>query len=308
MEWVLLGGDRLAVTAILVAIVFLVTLGLVGSGVIVVGPSGSLPAMLGSGGLSGLLTLLTVALSINHLTLSRLFGSPGALADRLEGTIEFRRTVEDLAGEDGIPNDPGEFLALVAGMLGDEVERLADSIPRGAERSGEFAEFTDALGEYADELADVQDTDSTVDVLATILGPAYADNLTVAHGLQRGAEGDRPEATEEHLDAVVTLLETIAVARQFLKTIVVHQDLARLSRRLIYTGFLAVLSVVYLTLAYTSSAVTIPSVHLPWIAAAVITLLVAPLAEIVSTLLRIATVAMYSVSVGPFVPPEERTS
>lgn len=307
VEWLLLEGDRLAVTALIVVAVFVLTYALIRSGVLAIGPSSSIPTMLGSGGLAGLVTLLTVTLSINQLTLSRLFGSPSSLSDRLEGAIDFRLSVEELAGEHGSPNDPGEFLALVARTLREEVESLADELPADGQVADDFVEFTSTVPDYADGLADVHGSDSTVDVLSALLGPAYADNLTVAHGLRRKHGEGLPSDARDRLDAVVDLLEAIAISRQFFKTIAVQQDLARLSRRLIYSGLAAVLAVIYLTLAYTSSAVTIPSVYLPVVVTVVLALLVTPLVEIVSTLLRVATVTMYSVSVGPFVPPEERS-
>jgi len=306
VQWLLLEGDRLAITGLVVAAVFLLTYALIRWGLLAIGPSSSLPTMLGSGGLSGLLTLLTVTLSINQLTLSRVFGSPGSLRDRLEGTVEFRETVEDLAGVDAGTNDPGEFLALVAETLVAEAEALADALPAEGNAAGDVEEFAVAVADYAEGLSGVAGSESTVDVLATLLGPAYADNLTVARGLQRKYDEELPPSVDDDLDAVVTLLEAVAIARQFFKTIAVQQDLARLSRRLIYSGLVAVLAVVYLTMAYTSSSVTLPSAYLPWVVTVVITLLFLPLAEIISTLLRVATVTMYSVSVGPFVPPEER--
>lgn len=306
VQWVLLEGSRLAVTAMIVAAVAVLTYALIRLGVLAVGPSSSIPTMLGSGGLAGLVTLLTITLSINQLTLSRLFGSPDSLSDRLEGTLDFRRSVEELAGEHESPNDPGDFLALVARTLRDEVDGLAEAV-EGGESAGEFEPFTAAVADYADGLAEVGGSDSTVDVLSMLLGPAYADNMTVALGLQRAHGDELGAAASDRLARVVDLLQAIAISRQFFKTIAVQQDLARLSRRLIYSGLAAVVAVIYLTLAYTSSSVTLPSAYLPVVVTVVITLLVVPLAQISSTLLRVATVSMYSVSVGPFVPPEERS-
>lgn len=305
VQWVLLEGDRFTVTASIVVPLAVLTYLLVRWDVLAVGPSSSMPSMLGSGGLAGLVTLLTVTLSINQLTLSRLFGSPDSLDDRLEGTIDLRQSVEQAAGEHASPNDPGDFLALVARTLREEVEGLAEALPE--EDTEDFDEFTEAVVAYADGLADVRGSDSTVDVLSALLGPAYADNMTVAHALHRKHRDRLPPDASDRLDRVVELLEAIAVARQFFKTIAVQQDLARLSRRLIYSGLAAVVAVLYLTLTYTSSGLTIPAGVLPVVVTVVLAMLLTPLVEIVSTLLRVATVTMYSVSVGPFVPPEERS-
>lgn len=306
LQWLLIEGDRFVVTLVQIAVVFALTLALVQGGWLAIGPSSSLPHMLGAGGLAGLLTLLTVTLSINQLTLSRMFGSPESLEETLEGTVAFRNSVERLAGEHGVTNDPGAFVSVVAAALADAVDRLGDSLPADPETADDVAAFADTVGSYAEDLSSVEESDATAAVLARLLGPAYADNLTVAHSLQRTHREGLSPTVADRLDDVVSLLEAIAVARQFFKTLVVQRDLARLSRQLLVMAPVSTLAVIYLTAAYTTHTVTIPYPYRPLAVTIVVTLLYAPLAEIVSTLLRVATVTINSVSVGPFVPPEVR--
>jgi len=80
----------------------------------------------------GLLTLLTVALSVNQLVLSRLFGSAGTLSDQLEGTLDYRRTVEELAGVAASPNEPTAFLGLLADSLARRVGDFRRSVADAA--------------------------------------------------------------------------------------------------------------------------------------------------------------------------------
>jgi hypothetical protein len=123
-DWVLLHGDRRAVASCLVVAIVSVVWALVSAGVLAVAPSSSVAGIFGSGIPSGVFTLLTIALSINQLVLSRVFGPIDTLVDRLNGSRELRQTVESIAGVSSSPNDPADFLSLVATTLRDRADGL----------------------------------------------------------------------------------------------------------------------------------------------------------------------------------------
>jgi hypothetical protein len=302
-QWVILDGSRVVIAVGISALVAAVVFALVTFDVARVGSGSQLPTLLGSGLTSGLLTLVAVALSINQLILSRVFDSPNTLADRLDGTAEFRETVRELADVTATPDGPARFLALIGRTMNERADRLHAAL---GDPNPEFDNYLDCIGEYADGLVEARNrTDSTTELLSTLLGPGYADNIVVTeHLLDEYAVDD--DATER-LDALRELLESVAVTRQFFKTLAIQQDLARLSRMLVYFGLVALLVIVGLTLSYTSSAVSIDPALRPYAASVGLGVVVGPLAILVSYMLRVATVALYSVSVGPFVPPEERS-
>ncbi len=64
-DWVLIRGERRVLAGCLVGIVTGVVWSLVALGVLAVGPDSSVARVFGSGFISGLVTLLTIALSIN---------------------------------------------------------------------------------------------------------------------------------------------------------------------------------------------------------------------------------------------------
>ncbi|MFB6155204.1 MAG: hypothetical protein ABEJ22_04860 [Haloferacaceae archaeon] len=311
-RWVLLTGSRTVLAGGIAVGVAALTALLVVTDAVYVGPQSNLSTVLGSGTLGALATIVTVTLSINQLILSRVFGSPADLTDRLEGNLEFRRSVEDVAGVNTSPNDPGSFLALVGSTL----EERAASLDRNTESMDDldddavddFASYTAALVDYADHLATAEDSQSTFEVLVISLGTEYADQIDDTRHLQ-STYGDRvPGDVADDLDASLELLKSVATIRQFFKTLAIQQDLARLSRRLIYTGVVAVLVTFYLALAYTGSGLspTLPAAWLPAVVSVAAGVIFAPLAVLVSYLLRVATVTLYTVSVGSFIPPEER--
>ena len=102
------------------------------------------------------------------------------------------------------------------------------------------------------------------------------------------------------------LLETVAVTRQFFKTLSLQQDLARLSRLVAYSGFVALVVSIAMALIYRPDSVTVPAQHLPLVFSLAIGVILAPLAVFLAYVLRSAPIARHTISVGPFVPPEER--
>ncbi|WP_101295354.1 hypothetical protein [Halegenticoccus soli] len=312
VHWYLLSGSRTVVAAVIVLGVFLLTLALNKATLIDLGPNSRLAPMLRSGVLAGLLTLVTVTLSINQLILSRVFGSPSELTDTLEGNLAFRRNVERLAGRASSPNDPGAFLVLVADTLQDRVTELRRRVEEsGGGRDGdvrrEFDSYVDDLASYAEHLQQAEENRSTVDTLLVIFGSSYAAYITETMRLQREYGDLVSESIRDELDAVLELLKAVATIRQFFKTIAIQQDLARLSRRLIYLGLLAVLVAYYLTLVYRQvPSTTVPAQSLPLVASVGTAIIFSPLALLLSYLLRVGTVTLHTVSVGAFVPPEER--
>ncbi|WP_256686947.1 hypothetical protein [Halococcus qingdaonensis] len=300
-KWIFIDGNRLLVSVLLAAVAFLVTFGATQIGLITFQPASAVSSMFGSGVVSGTFSLITITLTVNQLVLSRVFGTVEGLTDRLDGTREFRQSVAELAGRATSPNDPAEFLALVGETLDDRVEAFA---AEHDETTDEIEEYRSAMRSYAERLEGVAGTEDTMAIVSTLLGPAYAQRLTETEAIRR-THDDR--STEE-LDAVAELLEAVAVARQFFKTIAIQQDLAGLSRRLATLGIPILLVAFYTTTVYTSiPSAMVAQPLLPVVVSAAIAIVLLPLALLLSYMLRLATIARYTVSVGPFVPPEEQT-
>ena len=298
-KWVLVDGHRLVVSVLVAVLTFLVTFWLTSIGLVTFRPAGTVATMFGSGVISGVFSLITITLTVNQLVLSRVFGTVDGLTDRLDGTLDFRHTVEEIAERTESPNDPAEFLSLIGETIDDRAGRLDDEL------DGSDDEYLADLRSYADRLTDVGGTGDTMRVVSMLLGPAYAQLLTATDARARNDKYSE-DATEE-LDAVRDLLKAVAVARQFFKTIAIQQDLAELSRRLVYLGIPVLLVSFYVTTTYTtlpSSMVAEPL--LPLVVSAAVAVVLLPLAVLLSHMVRLATIARYTVSVGPFVPPEER--
>lgn len=310
-RWFFITGHRLGVANAL-SLLFIVLAGLlIESGVVYVGPGSNLSTALASGLLSGLLTLITVALSINQLILSRLFGSAGKLSDQLEGTLDYRRTVEEIADVDVSPNEPSAFIGLLAETLSRRVQDFRREVERAAvdlDAGDDAEEYASAVTDYADHLGTAEDLDDATKVLVVTLGTEYAVHLDRTREFRSRYGENLPAEADEALDDVLTLLKAVATMRQFFKTLVLQQELAVLSRRLIYTGVPAVLVAYFLSQTYTVAS-NVPTMldpaYMPLVASVATGIILLPLGVLVSSLLRVATVSLYTVSIGTFIPPEE---
>jgi len=308
-HWLVLGGHRIAVSGVLVAAVVVFFLSSAQFGVLAIGPGSAAASAFSSGLVSGTVTLVTIALSINQLILSRVFGSPNELFDQLSGTRELRRRVRDHAGESAVPNDPAEFLDLVAETLTERANRLGSAFENsGSDQPRELEDFAEGIAAYGESItAKIESQTAIVNVLEVILGTEYARNMTATEHL-RNEYGDRlSEAAIAELDAIDDLLGAIAVTRQFFKTLSLQQDFARLSRVVAYSGLAALVASVAMALLYRPDSVTVPESYLPLVFSFGIGIIVAPLAVFISYVFRAATIARHTVSVGPFVPPAERS-
>ncbi|WP_458188354.1 hypothetical protein [Haladaptatus sp. NG-WS-4] len=161
-----------------------------------------------------------------------MFGSPNELSDRLDGTVDFRRNVEQIAGRSTSPTDPTESLALITETIHDRIMSLDLSA-----FDGEVGEYQSALAEYADKLTEsVREETDTVGVLSETMGSEYAEFMEPTRYVRNEFRDEFSEPTPAELEEVFELLESIAIARQFFKTLAIQQQLARLSRFFAYTG------------------------------------------------------------------------
>jgi len=307
VHWLVLGGNRVVVAAFLVLAVAAFCFVAAELGLLAIGADSAASAAFASGFISGTITLVTIALSINQLILSRVFGSPNELADQLAGTRDLRRRLRERADEPVVPNDPAEFLELVAETLTDRANRLQDAVGDDHADADALHDFADGIALYGGRIADqIESQTAIVEVLEVILGTEYAQNLTATQHVRNRFGDDLPSGACAELDAIEDLLEAIAVTRQFFKTLSLQQDFARLSRVVAYSGLLALTASVAMALIYRTHSTTIPESVLPLVFAVGIGVIVTPLVVFIAYVFRAATIARHTVSVGPFVPPEER--
>jgi hypothetical protein len=295
--WTLVEGNRLLVAGAMVFAFSLALAGALRAGAVTVGYESNVRRLLASGMAAGLLSLITVTLSINQLILSRVFGAPGELVDQFDGTVSLQRTVEDHIDSAVAPGEPAALLASIAEAIDEEASSLSGE-------TDDLDDFVRRLREYGEATESFDEGGGTTAVLATTLTTSYASEFNRTRELLQVRENS--PTVETRLNAIRDLLRAMAALRQYLKTIVIQQEFAQLSRLIAYTGVAGLAVALSLAMVYeTSTGAVLPRDWLPIVATGGFAVMLTPLAVLVSYVLRAATIARYTVSAGPIVPPEE---
>ncbi|MFC7141059.1 hypothetical protein ACFQMA_14640 [Halosimplex aquaticum] len=309
-EWVLLDGRRVVVAGLVVAALFLAFTALSLSGLSPFDDAQPLFYVFGSL-VSGNLTIITVVVSINQLLLSRELHTPHQLRSQIDGVIDYRKEVEDSAGQVA-PVEPLGFLRLVYENTRREAQRLGGlSI---TEADDDTTEEVDAVVEDVTDHADRVDSllrdgnPSTFHVLSTTLTTNHARDINRLRRIKWRHGDDLPDHVADGIDDLIDQLQNIDVARQYFKSIYLQNELATLSRYLFYTGLPSIATVVgalFLFTAGSGNGSVVPASALPLLAAATVTVGLAPLAVLCSFILRTATVTQRTAATLPFTAPSQ---
>ena len=306
--WFLYGGNRPAVATGLVVTAFIVYLVLGWLNIIFL-PGTRLMWLL-NGLVNGLLSLVTIVLTVNQLVLSQQFDSMGELSNRLDQMIDFRMQVEEMTGTNVTPVVPGEFFTDLLAALGERAEELGE----GASEYDDD-QLADEINQYATDLTEqtnqiheqVKNSEGTFAVLLTILDYNNSRHFYTARRLQTAYADVHTETTKTALNEIRELYKQINTTRQYFKTVYLQRELSELSRMIIYTGIIAVLvaSVMMLTYKDMATATLNPPVYHILLSGSLVAIQ-SPLAVLFSYAARAATISRKTAAFGPFIPEEEQ--
>ncbi len=305
--WFVYGGDRLAVMAGLLVAAFIVYFVLGVLNVFFL-PGNRLMWLL-SGLVGGLLSLVTLVLTVNQLVLSQQFGSVGELYDRLEQMIDFRELVEGTTGTTVTPVQPDEFIAVLLTALSDRTQELGEDVSECDEQlSDEIDQYTTDLTEQTNQIhGQVEDLDGTFEVLLSILDYNNSRHFYTARPLRTEYDDTASETTKTALDEIQELLKEINTTRQYFKTVYLQRELSQLSRMIVYTGIPATLvaGISILTYRDLMTATIDPTLYYLLLSGTLV-VIQSPLAVLFSYAVRVATISRKTAAFGPFIPAEEQ--
>ncbi len=259
-----------------------------------------------NGTVNGLLTLVPISVGVNQIVLSHEFGSIETLYDRRKGISNFRERVEDRT--DTAVSSP--YASVLFQTLLSSISDTATSLQRGYDRSrasapsDELESITTAIVDEANRAHDTLESNgsSMFQTLITMLDYDNSSQLYEVRQLHTELS-DRDDEATKRLQAIKELFVEIDAARQFLKTIVVERQLARLSRLLIYTGIVSVTIAAIGIFTYRDIAgLTLSHSVLVVVAGALVVMTLIPLAILSAYILRVATIARQTAAYGPFIP------
>ncbi|WP_224333977.1 hypothetical protein [Haloprofundus halobius] len=313
--WLLMDANRWFVTALPLTLVFaaLVVLGVLDPAPI--RGSWNLKDPIETtfqGFLTAIITGVTLVVTINQLVLSQELGPLGDQRDRMDGAMEFREDVEDVLDVPAAPPEPSAFLrALIEGIRNraQELETASAETDGNSSEDAENAvsEYVDGLVENADEVAKQLESEQfgTFDVLFAALNFNYSWKIYEGRRLRNQYTDSLSEETRERLDNLTETLKFFGPAREHFKTLYFQWELINLSRTMLYTSIPALVVATGMIL-YVDNPGSIQGFafgvdNLVWVVSGAVTVALVPFMVLLSYVLRIATVAKRTLSIGPFI-------
>ena len=306
--WLLLSANRWVVAGGLASLVFAVFM-LWG----VLKPVSLLSTMESSdmvetvfGGLVGaIITGTTLVVTINQLVLSQEIESLGSQRGRMDDTMDFRQNTDVLLGTT-TPTDPAAYLQALIETTERRATNLRDALADhgNEELQADVDEYVDDLLENADHARERLDGADfgTYDVLSPALDYNYDEKM---HDVRRLGMAHEDELTDEERSAFRDVLESLTMygpVREYVKNLYIQWALVKLSRAILYAAILA-LTVAGGMVVFVD-ATTFPGTFLGvesvlWVVSAAFAVSSLPFLLFASYILRLATVAKQTLSIGP---------
>ena len=248
--------------------------------------------------IGGNITLITVVVAINQVILSQELESPGSLRDEIERTAEFRR---DAIEESTVPIEPAEFLQQLLGQTREHAQSLEGLFPDSTEEYDN--RLLDELPSLCEHVSDQLDDSSNKlsSVIVPLLDLNYAEYIQDCYELELNYEEEDHEELFAGLDALSSDLENLDIAEQYFTTAFMKEELATLSRVLVYIGVVAVslpIALLYQLATYHGASPPMPGLFSLTVVTVVVGL--TPLAVLIAFILRVASVTQYMAAITPF--------
>jgi hypothetical protein len=311
LRWILLDGNRNAITAALLTLVFGLLM-LVGT----VWPfemrnllteTQAIQTILNTL-LSGIILLVSIVVSINSIVLSHDIASVEDQEDRIQAVMEFRRDVGHLTESGESPSDPASFLTL----MGETIRGRAEALERTTDGSDE--EMAQEIQSYVEEVLETvrgveesltEDTSGAeFGVLWLGLDVDYGEYMDHSRTLKTSYRDALTDDAEDQLDDLMTALRMFATGKQYFKTLYYTKEVSHLSLGLLVVSLPAIL--VNATAILAINAQVLPQYWvfgLPPLLSFVATVLAVsliPFILLTAYMLRLATVAKRTAAAGPF--------
>lgn len=302
LDWLLLSGNRLLVSGVLLSLVAGVLWWVVLSGLAPLQERTPtlflLFALIG-----GNFTLISIVVSISQFVLSRHLESPGEIRRGLREMVEYRREVGEATDQRVVPVTPSGFLLLLFGNVRDELRTVREA---NWEAEGELRAEARMLSTELEEHVEhvtwlIEGSDRGIRyALLAVLDTNYSRYFDAAYRI-RAEYDDLPEAVDTALDRLERTVEQIDVARRYFKTVFIQSELASLSRRLLYVGIpVQIISVVLMLMFTVPPEVASPIPAAEIVVPVVVTAGFAPIVLLTAYFLRLATLVRRTAAMYPF--------
>lgn len=308
MLWFLVEGNRLLVASGLLAVtyVLLVTLSVFGPGS-VAKISGSDPIFaLFSSLVIGIIMGVTLVLTFNQLVMARELGPAGEQRDRMRESMQFRTDVEETIDAETSPAEPAPFLGQLLAATSDIAEALGAALERSSNAPEDVRSYANTVSADADRVETSLEGNEfgTFGVIRSALDFDYSAKIHRGRDLRNRHDQTLSEEARDRFEELLEALEFFGPAREHFKTLYFRWEIIDLTRALVYLSLPALAAVAYTILVFQPADVggaTLGIEHSLLVVSGLFIVGVAPFAVFLSYMLRIVSVAKWTLAIGPFI-------
>lgn len=316
-RWILLDANRWSIIGVLTILLFATLLALtaVSPAPISILQTESSVNFVFSSLVSGVITAVTLILGINQLVISQELGPLGKQRNRMQGAMDFRQDVEDVAGLTVSPTEPATFLRALVEASRRQADAVRDALDGDTDEDvrGEIEEYIDDITDNASDVSDqLQGSEfGTFQVLNSALDYDYSRKIHDGRRLQTEHRSSLSDEVSDAFDDLLDILQFLGPAREHFKTFYFQWELINLSHAILYAAIPALVAsftmILFFDPTFVSGAILGVSTALLVVCAAV-TVGTGPFIVLLAYILRIATVAKRTLAVGPFTLRETGSS
>lgn len=304
LEWVLIEGNRIVLTAIFTVGVFASILLCHELGIVAFSNDDSI-TRLASGMVAGSFSLVTLVVSVNQLILSQQFSPAGQFRKQFEGVMEFRRDAEAATSVPASPAAPTRLLELLSTNIRDRATALAESVA-----GHDDEQYRERIERYAHGVADsTREIDEILDgadetAFDALVAAVKYDNPWQLYAA-RHLRDDTPSLSEETdgaFEELIDALQLFKTAQAHFKTVYLQRELTRFSQLTVFTGLPSIAAAVFIILLYGGlGGPTIRLSYHPYVVSLLTSIVLVPVGLLAAYILRTATLTRRTVAVGPMI-------
>ena len=310
MRWLLLTGNRFLIATVITVLIFVVFLvGGLTEFLLFSVPKRAVWYL--NGTINGLLTLVPIAVGLNQIVLSQELGSLDDLYDRTKGNFDLRREIADTTGATVSSPQVSEFFydlsTAINERAGELEEECADST--GEQLEEDIEGFTGTLTEQTDDIGSaLEDLGfELIDTLVVLLDYHNSWQLHTTRKLKTAYGDELSETANGKLDELNELFLELDATRDYLKTLWIQQELAELSRMMLYTGLPAtIVAALGIFVAPEIPGLSLMRLVIRVLFSATIAVTLLPLSVLLVYVARVALIAQRTAAFGPFIPEPEQ--
>ena len=263
--------------------------------------------------LTGIITTVTLVLTLSQFGLSQQLADLGSFRDRMNHSMEFRRDAENHIDVGVSPGQPTEFFQALARAVEEELDDLDGAMADGDNPSGtgEVAEYIDVVRAYSEDEREQLETPTfgSFGALLPVLNHNYSWKIYLGRQLRDEHADELSEEAMEQFDELIETLLFFGPTREYFKSLYFQRELVGVGRAVLYAALPAIALTAYMMVLFDPTAVSdwlfgvtnVVGIRTSFLFVGVVFVLsLVPFALLLSYLLRLLTVVNRTLTIGPF--------